>query len=466
MKRLGARPARRLLLAVLVVAALVAGASPVAAEPPPTTQPLFDPGWDFGGTVTNSGGTPVPCLVELYIVQGGPGLAFVDDTITDASGFYSFVNSNGAGNYYLKFSRAPGYLTKWVGPVQLLNPPGWLNVSPTMSADTPQVERLADTDRFSTAVRIAREHFADPEDPTKWHAVNHIVIASGEDRAAADPLAAAGLCGWYRAPLFLVTSDSVPSKVKQAIKQITDMNTKVTIHIVGGPVSVPDARYDEIVSYVGGAHEVEKDRILSTGGRFEMAAAIADRITASYNPDWVLVANGADPAKFFDALALSPISAYTGYPILLVGADTVPSATQNALSGLGDPDIVVGGGPATVSQSVAADLNDLNGKGSVERWSGSDRYATAAQIATKAKQRNMLKDEVSGVAAKLPDALTGGGMMGLSGGALLVSSGDSLSAAPAGFIGSNKADILKCYVLGGEKSVTPTVKTQIENTLK
>ncbi|MDZ4063343.1 MAG: hypothetical protein U1E22_01635, partial [Coriobacteriia bacterium] len=49
-------------------------------------------------------------------------------------------------------------------------------------------ERVADGTRFSTAVAIARESFdADPNAAgTQWTGVKHVVIASGEDAAAAD----------------------------------------------------------------------------------------------------------------------------------------------------------------------------------------------------------------------------------------------------------------------------------------
>jgi len=188
--------------------------------------------------------------------------------------------------------------------------------------------RLADRTRFSTAVAIARDGFPG------WAGVKHVVIASGDDRAAADPLAASGLCWAYDAPMLLVSAARTPDEVKVAVKEIVQANGPVTLHVVGGPISVPDARLNEIRAYVGAA-SVGVDRLLATGSRYDMAAAIARRMRyvadadpAKFMPLAALFANGADSTKFFDALALSPISASTGAPILLVTATSIPPATK------------------------------------------------------------------------------------------------------------------------------------------
>ncbi len=81
--------------------------------------------------------------------------------------------------------------------------------------------------------------------------VTDVVIASGDDREAADPLAAAGLCWAYDAPMLLVQSSATPSSVKSAVKAIVNANGPVTLHVVGGTMSVPDARIADIKSYVG-----------------------------------------------------------------------------------------------------------------------------------------------------------------------------------------------------------------------
>ncbi|MDP2181602.1 MAG: cell wall-binding repeat-containing protein [Actinomycetota bacterium] len=328
-------------------------------------------------------------------------------------------------------------------------------------------ERIADDTRFSTAVEIAKES-CDPDGNGTWPGITHVIVASGDDRAAADPLAAAGLCWAYDAPLFLVSARSTPGEVKAAIRQIAVARSeRITIHVVGGPASVPDARISDIVGYMGTAQFAPSDRVLSTGGRYDLSRAIALRMksVADSTPgktmaSAVLIANGADSTKFFDALALSPISARIGAPILLVSATEVPSATSSAIATLKPTTKIVGGGPNTVSETVRAKLGAV-------RWSDANRYSTATTIAKKAiDEKHWLSASVVGVAAKLPDALTGGSMVGRSGGVLLLTDTAKLSSDTATFLKARKGSVTTCYVLGGEKSVLPSVRTAINNVLK
>ncbi len=322
------------------------------------------------------------------------------------------------------------------------------------------VERLAERTRYSTAVDIARAGF-DPLDDKTWVGVTDIVLASGEDRAAADPLAASGLCWAYDAPLFLTQSTGVPSEVKAAVKEIANANGNITVHIVGGPASVPDARFSELSAYVG-AGKLTKDRLRDSGNRYDMAYTIAQRMKTANGgvaPDVVLVANGADATKFFDALALSPISAAQGYPILLVKANEIPSATQSIINSFAPSRVIVGGGPNTVSDGVKNALG-------AERWYDGNRYTTALRIVGGAIDEEWLFADTVGIAAKLPDALTGGSVVGRMGGVLLVTNGTSLTGEVGTWLTTHKTAVHSCYVFGGPNSLTATVKAAIAGKLQ
>lgn len=320
--------------------------------------------------------------------------------------------------------------------------------------------RVAGADRYDTAVAIARSSF-DSAGFKSWPLVKHVVIASGEDRAAADPLSAAGLCYTYDAPLLLVSSTKVASSVKTALKEIVAANGKITVHIVGGPASVPDARYNEIAAAVG-APNVTKDRLLSTGDRYDMAAQIAKRrVSVKGGVTTVLVANGADSSKFFDALALSPVAARRGWPILLVGQDRIPNATAKQIEAMGTKTIYIGGGSKTVSDAIKKSLDDKYLF--VYRLSGPTRYETAVEIAKTMIDRDILAPDQVGTAAKLPDALTGGSMMGRSGGYLLVTDTGYLPASVGSWLSANRSKTCNGYVLGGTKSVTSSTMNSIRN---
>jgi hypothetical protein len=332
----------------------------------------------------------------------------------------------------------------------------------TVGAGNP---RVWGADRYSTSVETARLAF-DPAEDGSWPGVTHVVIASGEDRAAADPLAAAGLTWAHDAPVFLVNQSFVPHSVKTAISQIAGNGQPITVHVVGGTFTIPDERLDEIET-AASPMAVTFDRIKEGGDRFDMAAAIAERVGeewesrngAGTSPGVVLLANGADPTKFFDALALSPISADEGYPILLVAADEVPSATSASLGGeFASAERIVGGGPATVSEAVVSQV------GGTRVW-GPDRYQNSIAAADYAVSRGWLARTKVGVAAKLPDALCAGASMGRLGGVSLVTQGDELTWSVRAWMSMHCAVIDDCYIFGGPASVEGAVDADISQAL-
>ncbi len=362
------------------------------------------------------------------------------------------------GWYYVRVRRA---VTSGAGGYYLYGVAEW--PAPRASTD---IERLWGSDRYTTAVTIAEENFPG------WRNVNHVVIASGEDRAAADPLSAAGLSYAYGAPIFLVQSDSAPSQVIEALRAIRQENGPFYVHIVGGPVSVGPGVLADISTVSG----VTFDRLEPNANRYELAATIARRMQTerpneTFMRPWVgykaaLIANGEDPDKFFDALALSPMCVATGWPILLVGRDHIPAETQAVLA---DPDFrfrVVGGGPATVSDAVLAQLGE--GDRVSNRVWGDDRYETAAAIMDEALagMPPMLDAANTGVVARLPDALTGGSALGLRQGCLVLTGTDYLPSVSRRFLHDHTYDIDQCWTLGGPASIEAGTMGDIDDALE
>ena len=110
-----------------------------------------------------------------------------------------------------------------------------------------------------------------------------------------------------------------------------------------------------------------------------------------------------------------------------VSATSVPGASESVLREFKPTTVIIGGGPNTVTSSVKSRLKSITGK-NAEQWYGNDRYSTASVIAGKAVDtKHWLSADAVGVAAKLPDALTGGSMVGRKNGVLLVSASDARS---------------------------------------
>ncbi len=112
-------------------------------------------------------------------------------------------------------------------------------------------ERVIGDSRYDVAVNAAGEAYPG------FTGVKHVIITSGEDRAAADPLAASGLAGAYDGPLMLVKSTGVPTAVRNAI---ASMPETVTVHVVGGRASIPNSVITTSLAGISQGREHRADR--------------------------------------------------------------------------------------------------------------------------------------------------------------------------------------------------------------
>ena len=99
------------------------------------------------------------------------------------------------------------------------------------------------------------------------------------------------------------------------------------------------------------------------------------------------------------------------------------------------------------------------------RLDGADRYETAATIARWGCTQTRLQPSSTGVAARLPDALSGGSFLGLRRGPLLLTQDMRLPHASRTFLTTNTEETNKAFILGGPVSVTDSTQTEIRNSL-
>lgn len=159
--------------------------------------------------------------------------------------------------------------------------------------------------------------------------------------------------------------------------------------------------------------------------RYATAAAVS---ASEFDPG-VPVAYVATGSNFPDALAGGAAAAHAGGPMLLVARDSIPAATKIELNRLQPKQIVVLGGPGTVSDVVKADL-DAYTVGSVRRIAGASRYETAALISHDTFAAPVPVAYVA-TGGGFPDALAGVPVSGAKGGPVLLVSPDGVPAATA-----------------------------------
>ncbi|MDC5698860.1 cell wall-binding repeat-containing protein, partial [Intrasporangium calvum] len=143
-------------------------------------------------------------------------------------------------------------------------------------------------------------------------------------------------------------------------------------------------------------------------------------------------------------------------PILLTRATSLPGATAEALRRLAPSRIVVVGGSSTVSDDVLTQLRALATSGSVSRYAGADRYATAARVAaeyTSAATVYVASGET------FPDALSAAATAGRDRMPLLLTRADSLPTPTSDAL--SRLNPSRAYVVGGPATITEAVREAI-----
>ena len=144
-----------------------------------------------------------------------------------------------------------------------------------------------------------------------------------------DALAGVPAAAMRNAPILLV-SDGIPAATRAELERLAPS----TVYVLGGPVAVSDAVFDDIEAIVDGA-------VVRQGGanRYETARLVsADAFGGSGGS--VFIASGLG---FLDALIAGPVAAHMGSPVLLV-SDSVPGSVYDEVSSLQPDRIVLVGG--------------------------------------------------------------------------------------------------------------------------
>lgn len=296
------------------------------------------------------------------------------------------------------------------------------------------VERVAGADRVETAVAVAGLEDAP---------VPAVVLARADDFA--DALVGAPLAAHLGAPLLLTRSSELDGRVGEAIERLGPER----VVLLGGE----DALAPAVADALAGDYEVER---VDGTDRYETAAAVARRLGEA---DGAFVATGEG---FPDALAVAPLAAHAGRPILLARPDRLPEPTEAVLGEHAPAEVVVVGGSAAVGDGV---VRALEGDGrSVRRVAGADRYATAAAVLDEAESLGMSTGTLwLATGEDFPDALAAGPAAGRAGEPLLLVSGSDLcrAGAAAAALEARRDRIDHVRLLGGSAAVTSDAVEQL-----
>jgi len=312
------------------------------------------------------------------------------------------------------------------------------------------VIRRAGKTRYETAAIASATHF------TK---ADTVVLVSGT--SSADALCVAPLAGAVNGPVLLTGRDSLDAYAGREIKRL---GAKEVI-VVGGTACVSDHVLAQLdargikVSRIGGRNRYE------TAGMVSLKVL---ELISETEDGWdgrVIVSNGDSVA---DALAVSPLAYASGMPILLVSAQGVPTATQDALDEIEDTygpidTAIVVGGPRAIPEAVASRVSF-----SYRRLGGATRYETAAIIAQFGVDDGYLDWGRVGIASgtSFADGLAAGPALGAVGGVMLLTPGDRLHTATRRALQENSFEIGQAELFGGTGVISSSVASQVRSAIE
>ncbi len=293
----------------------------------------------------------------------------------------------------------------------------------------PPSTRISGKNRFATSVEISKATY------TK---ADTVVIASGMDFA--DALCSVSLANAYKAPILLVTKDTVGDDVLGEIKRL---GAKTAL-IIGG-TGVVGTSVESKLKSAG----LNTERIAGKT-RFETAVLSAQRLKdKGYAPKSLFIVYYN---SYADALSASNVAAMLNAPILYVKTTgDIDSTTKQYLSAVKSSvaNVYVIGGTGVISEQMSNTIKAYMGKTPV-RVAGQNRYETCVEINKKFASTITSRNLCIATGQDFPDALAGGVYSATNGTALFLAD-VSLNSVQTAYLKSKAAE--KLIVFGGDGPV-------------
>lgn len=199
---------------------------------------------------------------------------------------------------------------------------------------------------------------------------------------------------------------------------------------------------------------VSIDRI-SGADRYEVAVAISQRAFPS--PATAPVVYVATGTNYPDALSAAPVAYRAGGPLLLVQPTVIPASVKAEIQRLRPAQIVVVGGPDSVSESVYAELGTL--AASITRLGGADRYEASRAIISSSFTSATRVYVATG--ENFPDALSAGSPGGINGVPIVLVRGtdSAVDTATRDFLVA--LGVTQITIVGGPASVSPAMQNSL-----
>jgi len=294
----------------------------------------------------------------------------------------------------------------------------------------PVYDKTVGADRYQTAIQLSQKGFAP--------GVEGVVIAIGENYP--DALSAAPLAAAYGGPVLLTRSTGLDGATRAEIERLGPAR----VFAVGLPPTVV-TQLKEAFPDLDAAGAI----VALTGtDRYDTARMVALEVKNRLGQVRGAVIVPGD--AFADALAVAPLAAFKGWPILLTpGSGPLPSSTLEALAALEVRNGLVVGTWADVGIADSTFTYLV----------GADRYDTSARVAELAVAEGMSHRVVGLTTGEdFPDALAAGPYLAKEGGVLLLVRSKAVPAPVASLLLGSAESIETVSFIGLAPAVTAQVR--------
>ncbi len=234
------------------------------------------------------------------------------------------------------------------------------------------------------------------------------------------------------------------------VPTISDAGRKISVTATGSlPGYYATSRTSGSTATVSGGPAAER---VSGSDRYAAAVEMSRRgFTAGVNV--VFVASGLN---FPDALSAGPAAAQLGGPLLLTAPDALPTNVRNEIVRLQPAQIVVVGGPLSVTPAVLAALKTI---APTIRLGGADRYAAGRSIVDHAFDSATVAYIATG--ASFPDALTAGAAASTLGAPVILVNGAASTVDGETLALLRELGVTSVRIAGGPNSVSPGILSHL-----
>lgn len=298
------------------------------------------------------------------------------------------------------------------------------NLEP-LSSNAATADRIWGQDRYKTASSIA---------VSGWQKSTYAILVTGDNYP--DALAATPLSKKYDAPILLTERNKLTSDTLNTLKLLKVSN----VFIVGGTGVVSTNVYSTIVSNGMKVHRI------AGANRYETSIEVAKYLGVN---EGIFVVDGS---HFGDALAVGPIAANLGMPIILTDKKNLDPKVEIYLKANKAKKSYVMGNSSIISEVVVNKLPN------VERIDGNDIYERNRAVLKRFRNVLEFTNAYIATGTNFPDALAGGALASKYSSPLILTAANPTEHT-LGSIKDNK--ISKLTILGGEGVVSTTAISKL-----